>query len=108
MQLKDATMVVHFMEMIMLDTGKIEATFETLFQQAKESPSSYMRAAKHEIDEFFGDGYAAANPVLVAAYMQAAATEFAASTCARVQQTAVEGIAYRLDELTAAIRDMKE
>lgn len=45
---------------------------EDLFRQAMMTAHDYMVNAKSEIDESFGDGYAAEHPELVAAYMQAA------------------------------------
>ena len=41
-------------------------------------PISRLQLARQEIDRTFGDGYAAANPELVAAVMQSAASDYAA------------------------------
>ena len=47
-------------------------------RQAAMTANYYMEKAVDDIDGLFGDGYAKANPALVAAYMAAAAADFAA------------------------------
>lgn len=42
---------------------------------AAERTTAHLKAAIHEIDGAFGDGYAAANPALVAAFLQSASLE---------------------------------
>jgi len=50
-----------------------------LMKQAMMTAHDYMYDARYEIDKMFGEGYAAKNPALVAAYMQTAALDYAAS-----------------------------
>jgi len=45
--------------------------------RAAANAASHMRAAVAEIDAVFGEGYAARNPALVAAFLQTAAIEHA-------------------------------
>lgn len=51
---------------------------EFLMRQASMTAQFYMLKAKADIDEMFGNGYAAKHPELVAAYMQTAARDFQA------------------------------
>jgi hypothetical protein len=65
------------------------------------SPVSRLQLAEQEIDRTFGDGYAAANPQLVAAVMAAASSDYAAQLVAR----AIEHVAVGLvEEEEAGIR----
>lgn len=50
-----------------------------LMRQAMDTAHDYMLHAEHDIDEHFGAGFARQNPALMAAYMQTAATDFAAT-----------------------------
>lgn len=83
----------------------VEASFDTLMQQASMTAASYMSKAKSEIDEAFGDGYAAKNPALVAAFMQACASDMGAATNAKVMGAALQEIARSLDEVASALRN---
>lgn len=74
----------------------ITASFETLMDQGGSTASFYMRRAVREIDDLFGEGYAKANPSLVAAFMQAAAADCGASVTAKVIGSALEEIALAL------------
>lgn len=47
-----------------------------LMEKAHMTAYEYMRHAKLDVDAQFGDGYAAAHPELVAAYMQTAALDY--------------------------------
>ncbi len=49
-----------------------------LMKQAADTAGTYMARAKAAIDESFGEGYAAAHPELVGAFMQAATADFQA------------------------------
>ena len=49
-----------------------------LMKQAADTAGSYMARARAAIDESFGEGYAAAHPEIVGAFMQAAAADFQA------------------------------
>jgi hypothetical protein len=56
---------------------------DTLLRQASMTASDYLSKAVWEIDEKFGEGYAANHPQLIAAFMQVAAIDFATATLAR-------------------------
>lgn len=66
-----------------------------LMKQAADTAGSYMARARAAIDESFGEGYAAAHPELVGAFMQAAAADFQATW-----------IGQRLEALEEAVRDV--
>lgn len=66
-----------------------------LMKQAADTAGSYMARARAAIDESFGEGYAAAHPELVGAFMQAAAADFQAMW-----------IGQRLEALEDAVRDV--
>lgn len=66
-----------------------------LMKQAADTAGSYMARASAAIDESFGEGYAAAHPELVGAFMQAAAADFQAMW-----------IGQRLEALEDALRDV--
>jgi hypothetical protein len=66
-----------------------------LMKQAADTAGSYMARARAAIDESFGEGYAAAHPELVGAFMQAAAADFQAMW-----------IGQRLEALEEAVRDV--
>jgi hypothetical protein len=54
-------------------------TQDDLMRQACMTAHDYMLNARADIDKMFGAGHAAKHPELVAAYMNAAATDFAAT-----------------------------
>lgn len=83
----------------------ISASFDTLYQQASMTAAGYLVKAKREIDEAFGDGYAAKNPALVAAFIQTCAADMGAATNAKVLGAALQEIARGLDEIAGALRD---
>jgi hypothetical protein len=61
---------------------QIDASVDTLMRQAPMTASVYMAACIAEIDERLGEGYARANPALLAAMVQASALDFhTACTC---------------------------
>jgi hypothetical protein len=49
---------------------------DNLLRQAHMTAHDYMMYAKSDIDELFGNDFAAKHPELVAAYMQVAARDF--------------------------------
>jgi len=57
---------------------RVEASFEKLMEDAAATAGVYLRRAVENIDNQFGKGYAKANPVLVAAMIQASAADFQA------------------------------
>lgn len=81
----------------------ITADFDTLLRQASMTAEDYMRSAKRSIDETFGDGYAAKNPALVAAFMQTAATDFATSSNGKVFGDRLSDLARALETLAASL-----
>ncbi len=52
------------------------ASLETLMRQAPMTISDYLDGAVSAIDKQFGDGYAKANPELVAGFIKACAMDF--------------------------------
>lgn len=54
------------------------ANADTLMRQAPQTAEGYLKQVVLSIDERFGDGYAKANPVVVAAMLQACTADFAA------------------------------
>lgn len=81
----------------------VTASFDTLQSQAHGTAAVYMRAAKMDIDETFGDGYAAKHPELVAAYMAAATRDFAAASNAKVYGNALLNISRNLEAIAEAL-----
>ena len=81
----------------------IEGSFTDLMDDAKSTAGSYLRAAKREIDEVFGAGYAEKNPSLVAAFMQTAAADLSAATTGKVQGAALQEIAESLQSIARAL-----
>ena len=83
----------------------VTASFDTLQSQAHGTAAVYMRAAKIDIDQTFGDGYAAKHPELVAAYMAAATHDFGVSSTAKVFGNAILEIARNLEAITEALNN---
>ncbi len=54
------------------------ADADTLMRQAPETAEGYLTQVVRSIDERFGEGYAKANPVVVAAMLQTCTADFAA------------------------------
>ena len=82
----------------------VEASFETLRQQAPEMVASYLRQAKKEIDLTFGDGYAAKNPALVAAVIQAAASDMGSATLSKVVGHALQEISDAIEQVASSLK----
>jgi hypothetical protein len=81
----------------------ITASFDNLLTQASDTAATYLHRAAKEIDELFGAGYAAKNPLLVAAFMQTAAADMSASTHAKVYGAALQDISSSLSAIADAI-----
>lgn len=84
----------------------ISAKAETLLDQASMTANEYLVKAIRAIDAKFGEGYAAQNPVLVGAFMAAAAQDFhTAMTVAQNQRQegALNAISDSLDRVARAI-----
>lgn len=81
-------------------TNKISIGADELLRQTRLTAGSYLNFAIAEIDERFGTGYAEQNPVLVASFIQACATDFAASIISQTLQESAEyiGQSIRPDE----------
>nr|VFK78785.1 MAG: hypothetical protein BECKSD772D_GA0070982_102517 [Candidatus Kentron sp. SD] len=77
----------------------VTADFDTLMEQAPSTVDVYLRQAKERIDSIFGDGYAKKNPELVAAFIQAAASDMNSAILAKV-------IGHALQEISAAIEQV--
>lgn len=80
-------------------SDQITASFDTLHQHAKDSAESYLTRAIRNIDEEFGKGYAQENPLLVAAFMQAASREFTMGAMTKVFGSGLEEIAESIRNL---------
>lgn len=52
-------------------------TNQELMQQSMMTAHDYMNHARRDIDELFGEGYAAKNPQLIGDYMKTAAIDLA-------------------------------
>lgn len=83
----------------------IEASAETLMRQAGYTAEEYMRAAIKSIDETFGEGYAKANPVLVAAFMQTVAADLAAAYNHSAAQLIAENVGFVAKSIDDASMD---
>jgi hypothetical protein len=63
---------------VMLPTAE-----QVMFQQVPITVCAYMAHGVRDIDATFGEGFAEAHPVLLAAYMQTAALDYGAELIAR-------------------------
>ena len=61
----------------------ITADFDTLMRQAPMTAQTYLSEAVQCIDGQFGEGYAAENPQLVAAFMQVSGQDFNSASLAK-------------------------
>lgn len=68
-------------------------TAQELMNQACMTAHDYMNHARSDIDAMFGAGYAAKHPELIAAYMQAAATDFLATFGSQTIADSIERVA---------------
>jgi hypothetical protein len=66
---------------------RVDGDNEALLRRAPINARIYMECALHDIDALLGEGYAKAHPALIAAYMQAATTDFAAGEIGRAIET---------------------
>ena len=73
-------------------SDRIEASFDTLMKQATRTADSYLGDAVRDIDRRLGEGYAAANPNLVVAYMITASQDYTAASGAKVWQGMVDAL----------------
>lgn len=89
----------------MFDNDYVTASFDTLMRQAPDTVALYLRKAKEEIDSVFGEGYAANNPELVAAFLNAASADMGAATLAKVFGSALQEISSAIGETATAIEN---
>jgi hypothetical protein len=83
------------------DQGKeVTASPTELMRQAGDTASEYMRAGIREIDHFFGEGYAAGHPELLAAFMQIAARDYHSAQLNVAAQILAEGLRDALGSYT--------
>ena len=83
----------------------ITASFDTLLQQSTMTAATYLIKAKREIDEVFGEGYAAKNPAIVSAFIAAASADMNTATTAKVMGAALQRIAESLDAVASGLQD---
>jgi len=69
---------------------RITANFHTLLGQASSTAHDYLIEGQDRIDKMFGQGYAKKNPILLAGFMQAAATDLTASITAQQITDAID------------------
>jgi hypothetical protein len=69
-----------------------DASVETLMHQAPMTAGEYMDACIKQIDGFFGEGHAKANPVLLAAMIQASAQDFHTACMCQVISVLADGL----------------
>ncbi len=82
-----------------MNSDFVTASFEELLSQATDTTATYMRRAQREIDDQFGDGYAAKHPELIVAFMQTAASDFNTASTAKVFGAAMLSVAEGLSEI---------
>jgi hypothetical protein len=76
-----------------LGEHRLEISSDTMMRQAKMTAHDYMLAAKSDIDDIWGEGYAKQHPELVGAYIQTAAMDFGANIIAQQVRAGLEEIA---------------
>lgn len=75
------------------------ASFQTLFDQAPSTADAYLRHGVDALDRTFGKGYAKANPELLAAYIQACATDFTSAAMSKTLGAGLQRVADALDRI---------
>jgi hypothetical protein len=84
---------------------EITASGDTLMRQAMMTAADYLADAVRSIDAEFGAGYAKQNPALVAAYMQTAAADYAATVTAQQIRAGLEHIGAALGAAVGSSTD---
>lgn len=77
---------------------EISASFATLLRQASMTADDYLMNAIEGVEKRLGEGAAKKYPQIVAAYMQAAATDFHGSVLAQQVRRGLDGIANAINE----------
>lgn len=80
-------------------SDRMEASFETIREQAADVVEYYLTCAVGCIDKQFGQGFSEKNPTLVAALVNASVAEINSSTQAKVYASALDGIATALERI---------
>lgn len=86
----------------------VTADYETLMRQAPMTVSVYLRGAVHNIDQLFGDGYAAKHPDLVSAFISACSADFHSGMLALIVQDASAEIGSSIAEIGANIEKVSD
>ncbi|WP_313048078.1 hypothetical protein [Pseudomonas soli] len=81
----------------------IHPDYNELVEIASRTAFDYMVAAKKNIDRTFGEGYAAAHPELVAAFMKSAGEDYNTA----VMAVAVQEASDKIESALHAIADRK-
>lgn len=81
--------------------GELEA-------QARQAALNHLDAAFEDIDDRFGPGTAAANPVLVAGFMQTIALEYLAGVAKWYVGDHLEGLHHSVERINSALLDIAE
>jgi len=81
----------------------ITASFDTLLQQSTMTAATYLAKAKREIDETFGEGYAAKNSAVLAAFISAASADMNTGATAKVLGAALLRIAESIEAVAASL-----
>lgn len=84
---------------MIFESDRITAAFDEIHRQSMDSAETFMVRAKRKIDEEFGDGYAAAHPELVAAFMKVASEQFAVNSSGKVFGSALDRMADAIEQL---------
>jgi hypothetical protein len=84
-------------------TREINTTPERLYGDARYAAEQALKDAIKTIDRELGEGYAARNPALVGAYIQAAVTAGAVGNQTRVLERIAERLGGSIDGVAAAV-----
>jgi hypothetical protein len=86
-----------------MTSNEISASFHTLMEQASMTADVYLGEAVERIDRQFGAGYAAKNPALVGAFIQACSDDFSQGVLAQQIRLGLEAIAEAGTNIASAI-----
>jgi hypothetical protein len=85
--------------------ASITADFNNLFEQAKETASSFFHSAVRTIDAKFGAGYSAKHPELVAAFMRVSGNDFNISVALKLIEPVIGELADSIDRVGAGVEE---
>jgi hypothetical protein len=80
-------------------SDQITASFSELLKQAGMTAADYLSDAVRHIDKTFGDGYAKANPLLVAEFMRVAGNDFNTASAVKVMSAALRELAFNVERI---------